>query len=71
MVQVQVQQSLRLGEWLVRRGLLQNWQRNSALACCGRLNCRVGDAVVNMGWLDRESMEEEVEALGSYKALFR
>jgi len=50
---------IRLGEWLVRRGLIRREALFRALDTAYRHNCRLGDAVVWMHLLDRETLERE------------
>lgn len=59
---------LRIGEWLVRRQLISRSQLLDVLAAAERTSCRIGDAVVDMELLQRESIEAEVAALRDFTA---
>ena len=49
----------RLGEWLVRRGLLGRVELFLALDASYRHGCRIGDAVVWLDYLTRTRVERE------------
>jgi len=49
----------RLGEWLVRRGLISRAELFTALDASFRHNCRLGDALVWLDVLDRGRVELE------------
>jgi hypothetical protein len=55
----------RLGEWLVNRGLLRRSQLFDALNVVFRDHCRLGDALVQLGLIDRQSLEREVGWFGA------
>jgi len=55
----------RLGEWLVNRGLLRRSQLFEALNLAFRERCRLGDALVRLGCIDRETLEREVGWFGA------
>lgn len=57
-----------LGDWLVRRCLLDGPQLSAALNECHHRGCRVGDALVRLRFLDRDSVEQEVNWRGHYLA---
>ena len=50
----------RLGEWLVRRGLISRVELFTALDVTHRHRCRLGDALVWLDILDRGLLEAEV-----------
>jgi hypothetical protein len=56
-----VEKTVRLGEWLVQRCLLDQQQVDAALNECQFLGCRVGDAIVHLGLLDRRTIEIQAD----------
>ncbi len=50
----------RLGEWLIRRALIDRTQLFRALSLADQERCRLGDALVKLGVLSRELVEAEV-----------
>lgn len=62
---------LRFGNWLVRRGLIDQAQRDHALRAAAVCNCRVGDALVYMAVLDRGCVEEEATDHDTFTAFHR
>jgi hypothetical protein len=55
----------RLGEWLVNRGLLSRSQLFEALNLAFRERCRLGDALVRLARIDRQTLEREVSWFGA------
>ena len=55
----------RLGEWLVNRGLLRRSQLFEALNVVFREHCRLGDALVQLGLINRQTLEREVSWFGA------
>jgi hypothetical protein len=51
--------TVRLGEWLVRRNLISRSELFDALDHCYRRRCRIGDALVALGLLARARVESE------------
>jgi len=54
-----------LGEWLVRRGVLDRHQLFLALSTSHQLECRLGDAAIVMGFVQPALLEAEAEILES------
>lgn len=50
------------GDWLIRRGLIDREQLFAALSLAYVEDCRVGDALVELGVLPRQLVEEEAQA---------
>jgi hypothetical protein len=57
----------RLGEWLVRRGLITRAELFAALDAAFRYNCRLGDTLVWMELLPRQRVEEEMGRFSVYR----
>jgi hypothetical protein len=53
----------RFGEWLVRRGVIDREQLFWALSATYRHGCRLGDAVVVLGYSSSRRVEAEAEIL--------
>lgn len=60
---------LRIGDWLVHRRLVTRHQLLLALKRAYRRRCRLGDAVVELDFLDRDRIEAEVLAMSSFNNL--
>lgn len=56
------------GDWLIRRGLIDREQLFEALSLSYKEECRVGDALVELGMLPRQTIEEEAQAHRLYLA---
>ena len=63
-----VEKTVRLGEWLVQRCLLDPQEVDAALNECQFLGCRVGDALVHLGLLDRRTIEIQADLRQRYLA---
>jgi hypothetical protein len=61
-------ESLRFGAWLIRRGLIDRRLLFTALARSRVGGCRIGDALVQLGILDRARVEEEATAFCTFTA---
>jgi hypothetical protein len=62
-------QPLRIGDWLVHRRLVTRYELLLALKRAYRKRCRLGDAVVELRYLDRERLEAEISAMASFNTL--
>jgi hypothetical protein len=60
---------LRLGEWLVQKSLISRSDLFDALNLCYTKQCRLGDAIVQLGRLPRACVEREAQALYESGAL--
>ena len=60
--------SLRFGDWLVRRGLINRSMLFQALSEAYKNRCRVGTALVSLGYADREVIEEEARSHSTFRA---
>lgn len=60
---------IRLGDWLVQRGVIDRHQLYVALNHAHANATRIGDAVVTLGFAERGHVEEEVLALFVFSAL--
>ncbi len=58
-----------LGEWLVRRGLINRTQLFCALDVSFRYRCRLGDALVWLELVDRQRLEAEVRRFRALRGL--
>ncbi|MBW2732211.1 MAG: hypothetical protein JRH20_07435 [Deltaproteobacteria bacterium] len=56
------------GDWLIQRGLIDREQLFEALCLSYQEECRVGDALVELGVLQRPTVEEEAQAHRLYHA---
>lgn len=56
----------RLGEWLVRRGLISRVELFTALDAAYRHSCRLGDALVWLDVLDRGRVELEASRFARF-----
>jgi hypothetical protein len=54
---------IRLGEWLVNRSLINRSHLYQGLQLAYQRSCRLGDALVEMGVLQRQRMEQEIQML--------
>lgn len=54
---------IRLGEWLVNRSLINRSHLYQGLQLAYQQSCRLGDALVEMGVLQRQRMEQEIQML--------
>jgi len=54
---------LRLGEWLIRQKVITREQLFWALAAHFKYGCRIGDAVIWLGFSERDRIEAEQEIL--------
>jgi hypothetical protein len=57
----------RIGEWLVRRGLIDRVQLFTALDASYRHGCRLGDALVWLELVDRGRLEAEVRRYHAFR----
>lgn len=57
---------LRFGDWLVRRGLIQRTDLFAALTCSRTNGFRLGDALVALALLERAQVEEEAQAFSTF-----
>lgn len=64
-------QRVRLGEWLVRRALISRFSLYQALVVAFQENCRLGDALVQLGHLQRDGVEREARAMDDARAARR
>jgi hypothetical protein len=60
--------SLRFGEWLVRRGLISSKDLFAALHDSYQYALRIGDALVDLEVLDRKTIEQEARAHDDFMA---
>ncbi len=61
-------QIVRLGEWLVRRGVIDRRELFTALDASFRHRCRLGDALVWLELVERRRLELEVHRFERYRA---
>jgi hypothetical protein len=61
-------ESLKFGDWLVRRGLIDRSMLFHALSESYKKRCRVGAAIVSLGYVDRDVIEEEARSHSTFRA---
>ena len=58
----------RFGDWLVRRGLIDRHKLFVALCHAAAQGSRLGDALVDLGLVDRGQVEEEAKTFADFAA---